>query len=898
IVTLTAWYGLSHLARLRPGETVLIHSAAGGVGLMALAIARHLGGTVLATASPDKHDLLRSLGVTHIASSRDEGFAQMVLAATDGTGVDVILNSLPVEFMPLNLEALSQGGRFIEIGRRELWTAQQVAEVRPDAAYHIVDFDQVAADDPALLRAMLAEPLERLGEGKLPPPRTTRFDAERLPEAMAFMQTARHVGKIVLEAPAERAPHAPFKVDPEGTYLITGGLGGLGLHLAGVLADKGARHLVLAARSAPAPEVAAQIAALADGGATTVALDVCDADAVTALVRRLDAGPNPLRGVFHLAGGVDDGVVTSLGADTFRRVMAPKIAGAWNLHQATRGSALDAFVLYASLTGLLGAPGQANYAAANTFLDALALWRRAQGLPALAIDWGPWSEIGMAADTSARLGDAMLSPEAGKVVLERLLSRREPAVVIVPYGLADFLDGTPELRANSPYFADVREEVSRERAQSAEAAALREEILAATGSARAEKLAAYMEGLLAAVLRLDPSETIERSRPLQELGLDSLVGIQLRNRVRSDLSVELPIDALLADPTTESLVALVADLFGEAPAADAPVIARIADGDAPLSYAQRRMWFLAAMEPDSPFYSFTVAIALEGTLSRTAFDAALAAVVARHEALRTVFPLVEGEPVQRVTDGARVAVEFVDLAGQPPAAREAALAARTEAEARRTFDLSQGPLLAVCLVRLAPDHHHALVTMHHIVTDGWSQRIFAEEFAAFYRAHMANEAARLPPLAVRYRDFAAWQVGELAGERAAIGLDHWRKTLSAPLPDPPLPFDRPRAGKEVRRGATCVVEIEPTLADAAKALARAERTTLFTLLLTVFKTLLHRLTGDTDILVGTLAAGRVRPEVEGLIGFFANMVALRGDLHGDPRFVDLLAKEGGVVADA
>ncbi|MEO1103346.1 MAG: polyketide synthase dehydratase domain-containing protein, partial [Pseudomonadota bacterium] len=231
IVTLTAWYGLSHLAGLKTGERVLIHSAAGGVGLMALAIARHLSAEIFATASARKHPLLRSLGVRYLSSSRDGDFAQEVLAATGGEGVDVVLNSLPVDLMEANLAALGKGGRFVEIGRRDLWTAEQVEAVRPDAAYHIVNLDDVAIRDPALLRRMLEEPLALLSKGALPPPRTTEFAASHLPEAMAFMQTARHVGKIVLRGEAPPAVH-PFKVDPEGSYLITGGLGGLGLHLA------------------------------------------------------------------------------------------------------------------------------------------------------------------------------------------------------------------------------------------------------------------------------------------------------------------------------------------------------------------------------------------------------------------------------------------------------------------------------------------------------------------------------------------------------------------------------------------------------------------------------------------------------------------------------------------
>ncbi|UOM34328.1 type I polyketide synthase [Acuticoccus sp. I52.16.1] len=908
VVTLTAWYGLTHLAGLKRGETVLIHSATGGVGLMALAVARHLGAEVIATASPAKHEILRRMGIAHIASSRSGDFADVVRAATGGAGVDVILDSLPAELMEANLAALAQGGRFVEIGRRDIWTATEMAAARPDAAYHVVDFDALSRDDPALLRRMLAEPLERMAAGAIAPPPTTPFAAERLPEAMAFMQTTRHIGKVVLTPERETTPAArAFAADPAGTYLVTGGLGGLGLHLARFLVEKGARHLTLVGRSAPGAAAEAELARLADAGATvTLArLDVADGAAVTRLVAGIDAGEAPLRGVFHLAGGLDDSLVTTLGMERFRAVMAPKVAGAFNLHAATRASALDVFVLYGSLTGLLGAPGQANYCAANTFLDALAAWRRAEGLPALAIDWGPWAEVGMAAGTTDRLGGAMLTPEAGAAMLERLLGRAEPAIAVVPYGLADFLDGTPAERAAVPFFADVREEVSRERAETARTAALREDVLAATGPDRAARLATYLTDLLAALLMLDASEPLAFDRSLQEVGLDSLVGIQLRNRVRSDLGVDLPIDALLADPTIARLLVLLSDGLGAAePGAQAGARASIprgGDGDAPLSFAQRRMWFLATMDPDSPFYSFTVGIDLVGPLRREAFDAAIATIVARHEALRTVFPVVDGEPVQRVVDGAEIGVDPVDLSALDAPAREAALDRVAAQEARRVFDLAAGPLMAVRLVRLAPEVHRALVTMHHIVTDGWSQGIFAEEFAALYGAGAVGgetTAAALPVLPVRYRDFARWQIDQLAGPRAQEGLAFWGRRLAAPLPDPPLPFDRSRREAELRRGATTAAEIDAATAERVKAMARAERATLFTALLSAFTALLHRLTGDTDVLVGTIAAGRVRPEVEGVIGFFANMVPLRADLAGDPSFLDLLAQERDVVAEA
>jgi polyketide synthase 12 len=558
VVFLTAWYALVELAGLRPGESVLVHAAAGGVGMAAVQVARFLGAEVFATASPGKWPAVRALGVDgdHLASSRSTEFEGTFLAATGGRGIDVVLDALAGEFVDAGLRVTAPGGRFVEMGKADI---RDPAHVRDAHGVGYQAFDLLAAD-PDVIAGMLTVLAPLFADGTLVPTPVACWDVRRAAEAFRFLSQARHTGKVVLRIPA------PSRA---GAVLVTGGTGALGALTARHLARRGTPELVLLSRRGPAAPGVATLAAELGVRVRVIACDVADRDQLAAVI----AGVAPLAGVVHAAGVLDDAVMGSLTPARMQAVMRPKAEAAWHLHELTRHLDLGMFVMFSSVAGIWGSPGQGNYAAASTVLDALAAHRRHLGLPATSLAWGPWQRTGgMTGELTesgwqrlTRQGLAPLTDDDGLALLDAALAAGDLLLVPARLDLAALRshDGDlspllsalasrtiPARRAAGPPAVDGRSRLASQLA----------------GLPPAEQDEAVRQVVLAQaalVLGLTGAEAADGGRSFRELGFDSLTAVELRNRLNTATGLRLSATAVFDYPTPGTLASYIgAELIG------------------------------------------------------------------------------------------------------------------------------------------------------------------------------------------------------------------------------------------------------------------------------------------------------------------------------------------------
>ncbi len=555
------------LSGLNAGERVLIHAGAGGVGLAAIQLAHAAGAEVYATASALKRPYLRSIGVEHVFDSRTTKFGEEILEATGGAGVDVVLNSLTGEgFIDASLSCLARGGRFVELARRDILSEEEMAAVRPDVAYSILELDVLKETEPACVGRVLGEVVERVATGELKPLVHSSWPLAEAGAALRFMRSARHIGKIVLT----NSPLETGRLRQDRTYLVTGGLGGIGCAVAGWLADHGAGTIVLNGRRPPDPEVEKEIDSLRGrGSAVRVELaDVTDAAAVDEMLGRMDRELPPLGGVIHSVGVLSDASLSNQSWESFEQVLWPKVLGAWHLHRATADRDLDLFILFSSRVGVMGNPGQANHAAANAFLDQLAAHRRAVGLPGQAIAWGAWSEIGEAAEQRDRierqraaLGGRWFTPQQGIRALDRLVRRDVTNSVVMSMDWEVFeeaVEDRPSL---------LEDLLSAGTGTDADSPAQPDDLMSGVRKTAAEEreglLVSFLQGEVQAVLRLPsaPTPTVG----FFDLGMDSLMAVELRNRLNRAFAGEYVVSntAVFDYPDITALASYLAGELGQ-----------------------------------------------------------------------------------------------------------------------------------------------------------------------------------------------------------------------------------------------------------------------------------------------------------------------------------------------
>lgn len=566
----TVYYALKHLARLSPGEHVLIHGAAGGVGLAAIQVARWLGAEIHTTVgTEEKRDFLRLSGIERLYDSRSLTFAEEILADTDGRGVDVVLNSLAGEAINQNLRVLRPFGRFLELGKRDFYDNTHIGlrPFRNNLSYFGIDSDQLMKECPALTQSLFSEMMALFEDGTFTPMPYTAFGNRQVVEAFRYMQQARQIGKVVVtqDQPLphdtdDAAPLAAPELPADATYLVTGGLGGFGLRSAQWLAERGARHLVLIGRrGAAAPEAAEGIAALKAQGVSVeaAACDVADRDALAALLTRCRTEHPPLKGIIHAAAVIEDGLIRNLDDASITRVLTPKIEGARHLDALTRDDDLDFFVLYSSATTLFGNPGQASYVAANHWLEALTASRRAQGLPATCVRWGAIEDAGFLARNTRtrdalqeRLGGSALRADDALEVLGRMLAAPGPSLGVLELDWPALARSLPT--ADAPRFTEIARATGDESPQDDSDQDLARLLVELSPEALHTTVTELLKAELASILLVEESK-IDVHRSVYDMGFDSLMGVELVTAIESRLGVRVPVMVLSEASTLDKL---------------------------------------------------------------------------------------------------------------------------------------------------------------------------------------------------------------------------------------------------------------------------------------------------------------------------------------------------------
>ena len=572
-VFFTVYYALKHLANLQAGERVLIHGAAGGVGLAAIQLALHLGAEVYATAGSDeKRELVTLLGADHVLDSRTLDFADLVMASTAGEGVDVILNSLAGEAIRRNLSILRPFGRFLELGKRDFFENTPVG-LRPfkdNISYFGIDADQLLTAKPQLAKQLFQEVMALFAQGVLTPLPYRSFVAPHVVDAFRFMQQSRQIGKVIVrmadQMPVLSRPSVrpqPLELDANSTWLVTGGLASFGAATVHWLVAHGVKHLLLISRRGmQTPGADRLVEALQDAGVQVLvkSCDVADKAALQSVLDHAKRTMPPLRGVLHAATSYADQFMHQLEPMQVQQVMDPKLLGAWHLHTLTIDIPLTHFVLYSSVTTLIGNPGQANYVAANAGLEGLSRYRQALGLPAVCVGWGPIADTGYLArhqnikdSLEQRMGKPPLASVRALDELERILQASGPVYTVANFDWRILAKHLPS--ASADRYDDLKY-LLRQQAGTEETLDIKS-LIAGKTEEEVKAVIANMVSYEVAQILCMPVEKIDTGKPLHDIGLDSLMAVELALGLEKKVGIQLPVMMLNDSPTVERVAGLI-----------------------------------------------------------------------------------------------------------------------------------------------------------------------------------------------------------------------------------------------------------------------------------------------------------------------------------------------------
>ncbi len=722
---------------------------------------------------------------------------------------------------------------------------------------------------------------------------------------VAWRQGRRHVCR--LQQASNLSKPLPVRLRPDGCYVITGAFGALGQLVCRTLAKRGARKLVMMGRT-PVPARSSWAALEGDSPAQakihfirelenlgaeviTAAVDVSSSASLNTWYQsfKAEALP-PIRGIFHLAGQVRDSLLPEMTLEAFNAAYHPKVLGGYLLHRTFLDEPIDHFVMFASVASLLTTGGQTNYAAGNAFLDALAHYRRAQGLPALAIDWGPWAtgmieELGLIEHYRNSRGMNSIAAEAGMNVMERIMGQDYAQLMVNT--VVDWPLFNAWYQEMPPIIAELA--TANEGANDADTGSFAERYNQAPEESRPQLLREHFAFVVSDVLRVK-SELITDDGNLSELGLDSLLAIELRARIQRELNVSLPVVSLLSGTTVSELLAQLqtglntrlADSDASMKASDIKLYTT--EHEFPLSQNQTALWFLKHLNPDGFAYNIGGAVEIRAALNPERMFGAVGTLIKRHPLLRANFVQKNGQAVQIISDAPKEDIALVDMAGSP----WKAVYNHIIEEYRKPYNLATDPLMRFRLYRLADDRWVMMKAVHHIISDAISTFTFIEELLALYEGAGRGESVTLPPAKARYLDYVNWQNQFLASPRAKAMENYWMETLPAEIPALNLPIDKPRPAVQTNNGASEFFVLDKSLTQRIHKLAQKQGSTVFMVLLSAYYGLLHRYSGQDDIIVGSPVMGRTEPEFANLYGYFVNPLPLHASLAGKPNTLQLL----------
>ncbi|MGA8087926.1 MAG: SDR family NAD(P)-dependent oxidoreductase [Terracidiphilus sp.] len=837
---------------------------------------RALGGEATLATSPDavsaelrngSYDLILHLAQSTADSSVGDGecvswalrTAQALIAAEQDARLWIVTTGAQLPSLPHSVQNVAQA---------QLWGfGKTFALEHPVSWGGLVDLDPTAG-----ARQSATELLSAIENS----------DGE---DQIAFRDGKQYVARLARAIAPSGAPPSftAFK-----TYLITGGLGGLGLKTAEWMASHGARNLVLLGRKAPSEQAAEVIAGLqrSDVRVEVYAADVASLPEMEEAFRKMRETLPELGGIIHTAGVLDDGVIAQQTWERFQKVMNPKVAGAWNLHRLTAEMPLDFFVLFSSAASLMGSTGQASYAAANAYLDALAVHRKSKGLPALSVNWGGWADSGMAARLVAQgrrqAEFQLMPPHLALAALGQALLMETAQIAIAP------VDWTVQKshHGSQPFLRSLVEESAdsgKERLR---------EYLHERPSERGTRLVQYLAQTLASTLAID-ARTIDPTRPVTDFGLDSLMALEFRNRINSDLGVAIPTVRFLQGL---SLKEVATQIEAEQPKSEMLEPAATISGsiiEFPLSFAQQVQWFGHKMMAGSASYNIGLTAKAIPHLNWPAFARSVDKLAARHAALRTVFFTNEADaPMQRILQSPRLDVSLVEASSWSDEEIKQAILQ----DFQQPFALDS-PMFRVSVFR-AEKADVVFFKLDHIIIDHWSVHLCIEDLKQIYAAELAGTEPRLEPVRAEYAEFVEWESKAVQSPGSEQLWEYWKRKLGGELPILQLPSTRQRPAVLISRGEALPLAFTSEHWPEIVRIAREYRATGYSFLLAAFQILLYHYTGQNDIVVGTSVSGRENPRWKNTMGLFINLLALRGDLAGNPTFAEYLVRTRDTVLEA